>query len=102
MYVNIIILGAIPSGSLGLVQFKISIWSFTSSSVIKKSGQVFTGLIFSVGRSGSSSICKTINDNYSNFLSTINRVCDKHIPSKVVVIRPDDKPFMNNSIRTGQ
>ena len=42
---------------------------------------------------------KTINDNYSNFLSTINRVCDKHIPSKVVVIRPDDKPFMNNSIR---
>jgi hypothetical protein len=29
-------------------------------------------------------------------------VCDKHIPSKVVVIRPDDKPFMNNSIRTGQ
>ena len=42
---------------------------------------------------------KTINDNYSNFLSTINRVCDKHIPSKVVVIRPDDKPFLNSSIR---
>ena len=42
---------------------------------------------------------KTINDDYSNFLSTINRVCDKHIPSKVVVIRPDDKPFMNSSIR---
>ena len=42
---------------------------------------------------------KTINDNYSNFLSTINRVCDKHIPSKVVVIRLDDKTFMNSSIR---
>jgi hypothetical protein len=26
-------------------------------------------------------------------------VCDKHIPSKVVVIRPDDKPFLNSSIR---
>jgi hypothetical protein len=52
------ILGATSSGPLGLVQFKISSWSFTSSSVIKKSGQVFTGLIFSVGRSGSSSICE--------------------------------------------
>jgi hypothetical protein len=37
------ILGATSSGPLGLVQFKISSWSFTSSSVIKKSGQVFTG-----------------------------------------------------------
>ena len=26
-------------------------------------------------------------------------MCDKHNPSKVVVIRPDDKPFMNSSIR---
>jgi hypothetical protein len=39
------ILGATPSGPLGLVQFKISSWSFTSSSVIKKSGQVFTPVV---------------------------------------------------------
>jgi hypothetical protein len=42
---------------------------------------------------------KTINDNYSNVLSIVNRVCDKHIPSKVVVIRPDAKHVMNISTR---
>jgi predicted RNA-binding protein with RPS1 domain len=42
---------------------------------------------------------KTVNENYSNFLSILNEVCDKHIPTKTVVISPDDKPFMNNSIR---
>ena len=28
-----------------------------------------------------------------------NETCDKHIPTKTVIIRPDDKPFMNSSIR---
>ena len=42
---------------------------------------------------------KAINENYSNFVSILNEVCDKHIPTKTVVIRPDDKPFMNGSIR---
>ena len=42
---------------------------------------------------------KTVNQNYSNFLSILNEACDKHIPTKTVVIRQDDKPFMNNSIR---
>ena len=42
---------------------------------------------------------KTVNQNYSNFLSILNEACDKHIPTKTVVIRPDDKPFMNSSIR---
>ena len=42
---------------------------------------------------------KTVNENYSNFLSILNEACDKHIPTKTVVIRPDDKPFMNSSIR---
>ena len=34
---------------------------------------------------------KTVNQNYSNFLSILNEACDKHIPTKTVVIRPDDK-----------
>ena len=34
---------------------------------------------------------KTVNENYSNFLSILNEACDKHIPTKTVVIRPDDK-----------
>ena len=42
---------------------------------------------------------KTVNENYSNFLSILNEACDKHIPTKTVVIRPDDKPFINSSIR---
>ena len=42
---------------------------------------------------------KTVNQNYSNFLSILNEACDKHIPTKTVVIRTDDKPFMNSSIR---
>ena len=41
----------------------------------------------------------TVNENYSNFLSILNEVCDRNIPTKTVVIRPDDKPFMNNNIR---
>jgi hypothetical protein len=41
---------------------------------------------------------KTVNENYSNVLSILNEVCDKHIPTKNAVIRPDNKPFMNNSI----
>ena len=36
---------------------------------------------------------KTVNENYSNFLSILNETCDKHIPTKTVIIRPDDKPF---------
>jgi hypothetical protein len=40
-----------------------------------------------------------VNENYSNFLFILNEACDKHIPTKTVVIRPDDKPFMNSSIR---
>jgi hypothetical protein len=43
---------------------------------------------------------KTANENYSNFLSILNETCDKHIPTKTVIIRPDDKPFMNSSIPT--
>jgi hypothetical protein len=34
---------------------------------------------------------KTVNENYSSFLSILNEACDKHIPTKAVVIRPDDK-----------
>jgi hypothetical protein len=30
---------------------------------------------------------KTVNENYSNFLSILNEACDKHIPTKTVVIR---------------
>ena len=41
----------------------------------------------------------SVNENYSQFLNILNETCDKYIPSKVVVIRPDDKPFMNSSIR---
>ena len=40
-----------------------------------------------------------VNENYSNFLFILNEACDKHIPTKTVVIRPDDKPYMNSSIR---
>ena len=32
-------------------------------------------------------------------LISLNETCDKHIPTKTVIIRPDDKPFMNSSIR---
>jgi hypothetical protein len=42
---------------------------------------------------------KTVNENYFNSLSILNEACDKYIPTKTVVIRPDDKPFMNSSIR---
>ena len=42
---------------------------------------------------------KTVNENYSNFLYILNEACDKHIPTQTAVIRPDDKPFMNSSIR---
>jgi hypothetical protein len=41
----------------------------------------------------------TVNQNYSNFLTILKEACDKHIPTKTVLIRPDDKPFMNSSIR---
>jgi hypothetical protein len=41
----------------------------------------------------------TFNQNYSNYLSILNEACDKHIPTQTVVIIPDDKPFMNSSIR---
>jgi hypothetical protein len=27
---------------------------------------------------------KTVNENYSNFLSILNEACDKHIPTKTV------------------
>jgi hypothetical protein len=41
----------------------------------------------------------TVNQNYSNFLSILKEACDKHIPTQTVLIRPDDKPFMNSLIR---
>ncbi len=42
---------------------------------------------------------KTVNESYSIFQSKLTEACDNHIPTKTVVIRPNDKPFMNNSIR---
>ena len=42
---------------------------------------------------------KILNEAYSILQSKLKEVCDNHIPTKTVVIRPNDKPFMNNSIR---
>ena len=42
---------------------------------------------------------ENINEVYDNFLQTYNNIIDKHIPKKVITIRPRDKPFMNNNIR---
>jgi ACR3 family arsenite efflux pump ArsB len=33
---------------------------------------------------------KTVNENYSNFLFILNETCDKHIPAKTVIIRPNE------------
>jgi hypothetical protein len=50
------ILGATPSGPLGLELFSISNWSFTSCSVINNSGQILSRAKSSFGRFGSFSI----------------------------------------------
>lgn len=38
------------------------------------------------------------NEIYDNFSQIYNKILDKHIPTKVITIRPRDKPFMNKSI----
>ena len=43
--------------------------------------------------------CGNINNIYSKFLNIYSDNVNKHIPTKIVTIRPADKPFMNNSIR---
>lgn len=40
-----------------------------------------------------------INDVYKNFTDIFTQHVNQHIPKKVVVIRPSDKPFMTNAIR---
>ena len=42
---------------------------------------------------------KIVNEAYSIFQTKFIEICDKYIPTKIVVIRPNDKPFMNNNIR---
>ncbi|VDI01051.1 Hypothetical predicted protein [Mytilus galloprovincialis] len=43
--------------------------------------------------------CDNINDMYSQFLNIYSTNVNKYIPTKVVTIRPADKPFMNSTIR---
>ena len=42
-----------------------------------------------------------INDVYSNFLKILDDDVRKyiHVPTKTITVRPNDKPFMNNTIR---
>ena len=40
-----------------------------------------------------------INEVYSNFTKVLKSLIDKSIPRKTIVIRPSDKPFMNNAIK---
>ncbi|KAK6171783.1 hypothetical protein SNE40_018213 [Patella caerulea] len=40
-----------------------------------------------------------INKIYESFLDVLNKTLIQYIPTKVVTIRPNDKPFMNNAIR---
>lgn len=40
-----------------------------------------------------------INDVYKNFTDVFTQHVNQHIPKKVVVIRPSDKPFMTNAIK---
>ena len=40
-----------------------------------------------------------INDVYLKFLDNIENCVNCHIPTKTVIIRPNDKPFINNGIR---
>lgn len=40
-----------------------------------------------------------IDKTYSNFTNTFKTIVDKHVPKKIVTIRPRDKVFMNSTIR---
>ena len=40
-----------------------------------------------------------IDDVYSAFMQITNECINRHIPTKVVTIRPKDKVFMTNTIR---
>jgi hypothetical protein len=40
-----------------------------------------------------------INDVYSNFLKLLDDAVKKYLPTKTITVRPNDKPFMNNTIR---
>ncbi|CAG2185269.1 unnamed protein product [Mytilus edulis] len=44
--------------------------------------------------------CDNINDMYSQFLNIYSTNVNKYIPTKVVTIRPADKPFMNSTIQS--
>lgn len=41
----------------------------------------------------------SISDVYSKFLNSIEICINRHVLTKAVTIRPNDKPFMNNEIR---
>jgi hypothetical protein len=68
--------------------------------VINKSIHVADVWVIRVGSHTTFSKLRHVRmSSYSNFLFILNETCDKHIPAKTVIIRPNDKPFMNSSIR---
>ncbi len=82
-----------PSPNLRKANFKRKIWRYNEANWIDLNKDISSSNWDEILAGDD------INSGVENFMSHYNKLLSKHIPNKSVLIRPNDKSWMNNKIR---